>query len=191
MEEKRFNPQNLERLNNPERIKDFPPNELIKYAELNNPEVMIDLGAGTGFFSAQFAEKFPECKVYACDISEIMVDWMIDNILPDYDNIVPMKMEDNQVPIDDEMADFLFTVNLHHELDSPEKTLKECYRLLKPGGKIAVSDWKKEDTGKGPSLDIRYEPKEVKKQLEEAGFINIDEHISFPNNFLLLAEKED
>jgi len=64
-------------------------------------------------------------------------------------------------------------------------------RLLKPKGKIAISDWKKKKTKYGPPIELRYKPNEVKKQLLETGFGNINIDTGFQNNFLIIAEKQD
>lgn len=191
MDNKNFNPQKLEKLNNPLRINEFPPELIVQRAKLENPKVIIDLGAGTAFYSVHFAQMFKNCTIYACDISDIMIRWMDSNIVPDYNNIVTMIMDENHVPLEDSIADFLFMVNLHHELDSPEKTLTECYRLLKPDGAIAVSDWKKEKTSHGPSINKRYEPETIKRQLLKAGFISVDIYRDFPQNNLLIAKKQN
>jgi ubiquinone/menaquinone biosynthesis C-methylase UbiE len=190
MEEKRFNPANLERLNNPEREKEFPLDVILYKTKIELPEVIVDLGAGTGFFSIPFAEEFPDSRIYACDISDKMVNWLKENVASKYKNIIPLKMDDSKVPLNSSTADFLFMVNLHHELDNPEETLMECHRLLKSKGKIAISDWRKEIMDHGPSIEIRYEPDEVKAQLLNTGFQNIIIDINFPNNFLIIAEKQ-
>ncbi|MDA3780272.1 MAG: class I SAM-dependent methyltransferase [Bacteroidales bacterium] len=189
MEEKRFNPNKLDKLNDPIRLKALPPEFIVKKVALENPKIIIDLGAGTGFFSAAFAEIYKQSRVYACDISVIMVNWMKENISPKYENIIPLKMEDNSVPLNTGIADFLFMINLHHELDSPEKTLNECFRLLKHKGKIAISDWKKEKTEHGPSIELRYSPNKIKEQLLVAGFTKINIHTELQNNYLITGEK--
>jgi len=58
-------------------------------------------------------------------------------------------------------------------------------------GKIAISDWKKEKTEHGPSIELRYETKEVEEQLIVAGFNKISIHTELPNNFLIIAEKHE
>ena len=184
-----FDPKKLQKLNNPERLKMFPIKDVITLLELKNPEAIIDLGAGTGFFSIPFAESFPECVIFACDISPVMIDWIEQNVLPTHDNIRAIIMKNNDVPLENEFADFLFMVNLHHELDEPLETLKECFRLIKPYGKIAISDWKKEKTEFGPPLEHRCEPADVLEQLSKSGFLNINVHKHFQNNFLITAQK--
>jgi ubiquinone/menaquinone biosynthesis C-methylase UbiE len=189
MEDKVFDPTNLAKLNNPIRFNELPPEFIINMAAIKKPEVIIDLGAGTGFYSTPFAEIYKLCKIYACDISDVMINWIQENISPKYDNIIPLKMDENNVPLNNNIADFLFMINLHHELNSPDKMLNECYRLLKPQGKIAISDWKKEKTMYGPPIEFRYHANDIKKQLVVAGFKKIDIYSELLNNFLIIAEK--
>ncbi len=189
MESRRFDPRKLERLNDPKRTEIFPVKKIITLLKINKPEVIIDLGAGTGFFSIPFAKNFKQCKVYACDISKTMIDWMKENVASKYNNILPLKMKDSAIPLDDGVADFLFMVNLHHELYHPEKTLKECYRLLKPKGKLAISDWKKEKTEHGPPMEIRYTPEKVKEQLHAAGFSKFKMYEGTATHFMIMAGK--
>lgn len=189
MDERKFDPKKLNKLNNPERIKEFPLELILKETKISNPGVIIDLGAGTAFFSIPFARIFRNCRIYACDILDFMIDWMNSNIVSENRNIIPLKMNETQVPLEKETADLLFMVNLHHELDDPEAILRESYRLLKQNGSIAISDWRKEETEMGPSIEIRYEEETVKRQLQTAGFENIRIYRDFPNNFLILGEK--
>jgi ubiquinone/menaquinone biosynthesis C-methylase UbiE len=189
MEDKKFNPKKLNQLNNPKRYKQLAPEYIIEKAGLENPNVIIDLGAGTGFYSTPFAEIYKKCEIYACDISAIMIDWVQENITSKYANIKALKMEENHVPLKNKIADFLFMINLHHELDDPIKTLYECNRLLKSKGKIAISDWKKEKTAHGPSLELRYDVEEVKAQLLAAGFEKISIYTELSSNYLIVAEK--
>lgn len=45
-------------------------------------------------------------------------------------------MEERAVPLEDGLADLVYMINLHHELEAPEEILNESYRLLKENGKI-------------------------------------------------------
>ncbi len=189
MEQKRFDPAKLDRLNAPERIRNFPVLEIMEILKLNDPQIVIDLGAGTAFYSIPIAEKFKDCKVIATDISDIMIDWMKEQIVPQFPNIHTLKMEDYRLDIPDQTADFLFMVNLHHELDSPELTLQESYRVIKNGGYIAISDWRKEPSEKGPSFELRYETEKVIDQLISNGFQLVSCQTDYPDNFVIIGKK--
>lgn len=189
MSNKRFNPAKLEKLNNPDRVKELPIDFLSHKAGLENPKVIIDLGAGTGLFSKALAEFHKTSTVYAFDVSPVMVDWMKENVAPDFDRVVPRLMDDASIDMDDEVADFLLMVNLHHEIDNPINTIAESYRLIKRGGSIAISDWRKEEMEKGPSFDIRVSPDEIKSQLEDVGFTEVQIFDQFRFNYLVVARK--
>jgi len=189
MNHKKFNPQKLEKLNNPERYKALPPEFIMGKIGIESSNTIIDIGAGTGFFSIPFAQKYEQSKIYACDISDTMLNWMEQNITDKYPNIIPLKMEESSVPLESNIADIVFMINLHHELKEPEVMLKDCYRLLKDKAKIAISDWKKKRTEHGPSLEIRYKPETVKEQLLAAGFQQVQIFEELESNFLVIAQK--
>lgn len=189
MSGKRFNPAKLAKLNNPERIAELPASFLQEKAALVEPQVVIDLGAGTGLFSRALADYFPHCTVYAYDISEVMVNWMQHNVVPDYPRVIPRLMADGQVPEADGMADFLLMVNLHHEIDNPLATLEESFRLVKAGGAIAISDWRKEKMAHGPSEKIRVSAAVVQHQLQDVGFLKVKIYTEFRYNYLVIGHK--
>ncbi len=189
MAEKKFDPKKLHKLNNPERLSDIPTEYIWNKINLVKPEVFVDIGAGTGFFSVPFLNYVWNGKIFACDTSGIMIQWMKDNICPRYPNIVPLQMEESAVPLEDGIADLVYMINLHHELDRPETILEESFRILKNNGAIFIVDWKKEDTSEGPPLHIRYLPEQVKDQLAGAEFRNVDIYNEMSKHFLVVAEK--
>ena len=191
MNTKLFDPKKFEKLNDPIRLEHLPPVFIKEKLGINDARVILDIGAGTGFFSLHFANMFLDSKVYACDISEFMVSYMKDKVVPVNSRIHPMIMEHDTIPLGDGLADLIVMINLHHEIEDPQTILSECYRLLKPGGKIAISDWKKEYTGHGPALEIRFEIDEVEAQLEHAGFTGIKSFDELRYNFLVIAEKHN
>ena len=69
------------------------------------------------------------------------------------------------------------------------KNLQECYRILKKGGYLAISDWRKEQSEKGPSFELRYDPITVMAQLLSAGFNMIFNSGDYPDNFIIIAVK--
>nr|MDA3808888.1 class I SAM-dependent methyltransferase [Spirochaetaceae bacterium] len=95
---KLFDPKKLNKLNNPERLKDLPPEYIWNKLNLDNPECIIDIGAGTGFYSVPFLNLMGKGIVYSCDISEIMINWLKENICKDYSGIVPLLIKNASVP---------------------------------------------------------------------------------------------
>jgi ubiquinone/menaquinone biosynthesis C-methylase UbiE len=83
-------------------------------------------------------------------------------------------MEESKTQLDDNTADFVFMITLHHELEEPVGLMKECRRILKPGGKPLIADWRKDDTESGGApLHHRIEPELAMSHLEVTGFEDI------------------
>lgn len=189
MDDRKFDPKKLAKLNNVQRLKDIPVEWIWKTMDLGNPDVLVDIGAGTGFFSIPFVEMTTRGKVYACDISDVMLDWIRENISPGTPAVIPLKMDETRVNLPSESADFVYMICLHHELDAPMALLKECHRLLKPDGKIAIVDWRKVEMEMGPPVEIRCDTATVEKHLLDAGFIDVHSHLDLEKHFLVGAEK--
>ena len=189
LENKKFDPEKLERLNSPIRLKQIPPESILSNIQITNPEVIVDLGAGTGLFSRAFSGMYPKCLIYACDISPIMINWIKEN-LNEYPNIVPVLTKENSVPLETSIADIIVLINLYHELDDYLNTLKECKRILKKGGVIAISDWKKEKMVNGPPFEIRIDKTVVKEHLTISGFRDIKIFNNLEFNYLLIAAND-
>lgn len=140
MSEKKFDHQKLHILNDPERLKDIPLDYIWNKLNLDKPEVLVDIGVGTGFFSVHLLQYAKGAKIYACDTSETMLEWMQTNICPQYPDILPTKMQENEIPLEDGNADLVYILNLHHELDDPQLLLAEAYRVLKSKRTLFIVD---------------------------------------------------
>ncbi|MBU1194917.1 MAG: methyltransferase domain-containing protein [Proteobacteria bacterium] len=187
MNEKKFDPKKLAKLNNPQRLVDIPPDYIWTKLHIKKPDTFIEIGAGTAFFSVAFFEKFKPSALYACDVSEVMVNYIKEHVSLKFPDIIPVKTEESAVPLDSGIADLVFMINLHHELDTPSASVKEAYRLLKPDGQVFIVDWKKKDMLQGPPTHIRCLPEEVKQQMTDAGFKNITIHHELEKHFLVIG----
>ena len=190
MSDKKFDPKKLRKLNDPQRLVDIPPSLVCSRLSLKNPDVLVEIGAGTAFFSVAFHQHLNASTTYACDLSATMISWMEDNITPQYSRIIPVKSEESSVPLNNEVADLVFMINLHHELEDQSLVVQEAFRLLKPEGEIFIVDWKKEEMPQGPPVEIRCMPEQVETQLEKSGFLQIRSYDDMPKHFLVVGKKQ-
>jgi len=189
MTEKKFDPKKLQKLNDPQRLNDIPPDYILGKLDTEKPEVLVEIGAGTAFFCIAFLQRLKPSAIYACDVSEIMVNWMDENVTPAHPEIVALKTEEHSVPLGDGIADLVFMINLHHELENPFLTVEEARRLLKPGGEIFIVDWKKKEMPDGPPVEIRCLPDEVRDQLVASGYTGVAVFDDLPKHFLVVGKK--
>lgn len=188
MEEIKFAPSKLEKLNNPERLKMQDPDLFWPVLGLKDPKVIVDIGTGTGFFAVELLKKAPTAKVYGLDIAPVMLEWIKAN-RPEFKtgHLVPLAMTEDAVPLQDGLADLVVMINLHHELHNPQGVLSECRRVLKSGGRLMVLDWKPTETPMGPPPSIRVQPRTVLDQVAAAGFLEGSEHFLYDYFFVITA----
>lgn len=190
MGHQKFNIEKLEKLNDPGRADTLKPDVMWEALDLKSPEVILEIGAGTGFFARRFAAMAPGAIVYASDIEPRMIEWMREHLEEvSAGTIVPLLSEETAVPVEDGIADIVVMINLHHELADPVATYAEANRVLHPGGRILVADWADRETPRGPSLAIRASTAHLRETLELAGFVDVGFHEGLPWHHLATATK--
>lgn len=186
----RFDSAKLMRLNDPERFETLPPAVLWQAMGVPDPRVIVEIGAGTGMFASAFSALAPGATVYAVDAEPAMVEWMQSNRPEVRDGrIVPALAQATGVPLENDLADIVFMINLHHELVDPTATYLEAKRVLRPGGRILVADWAPVETPKGPPLKVRVTAETLSAHLTAAGFGDVSIHKGLAWHSLVTATR--
>ncbi len=186
----KFDVKKLDRLRDPDRLQSQNPEAIWSIVGGGQMRVVVDIGAGLGFFAIPFSRHLPQGRVIACDISAEMLSHLRDVLREEgVSNVEPLQSAEVAIPLPDGEADLVFMANLHHELDHPEASLAECRRLLRPGGRLAIVDWKPQETPTGPPAHIRIPEATVRRQLEAAGFADVQSSPILPYHYLLTATK--
>lgn len=177
----KFDIAKLEKLNDPGRFETLQPDAMWQALGLDEPHVLVEIGAGTGMFAAEFSRRAPGVTVYAADTVPEMVAWMRENRSEVAEGrVVPVLSEEGSVPLDPGIADGVVMINLHHELAKADAIYAEALRLLRPGGRVLVVDWAPEDTPKGPPVAVRATSGDLEGFLRRAGFAEVKVHDVLP-----------
>lgn len=190
MTHEKFDPAKLDKLNDPVRLARMEPPRIWAAAGIANPAVIVEIGAGTGIFAEAFATFAPSATVYAVDTEALMIEWMERHRAPKLGGrLVPVAATDTGVPLPGGAADAVFMIDLHHELASPDATYAEAHRLLAPGRKVVVVDWRRDSEPGGPPQEIRASEAEIAATLERAGFGQVRTHEGPARHSLITAVK--
>ncbi|MCX7710173.1 MAG: methyltransferase domain-containing protein [Clostridia bacterium] len=100
-------------------------------------QVAADIGAGTGFVTEGLISN--GLSVIAIDESEAMLSQM-KNRFAGIDSIEYHVGESEALPLADESVDYVFANMYLHHVESPKAALKEMARILKPGGRLVLTD---------------------------------------------------
>jgi ubiquinone/menaquinone biosynthesis C-methylase UbiE len=178
------------RLDIPGRINELKPLELMRnVAQVKKGMVCVDLACGTGTLALPMAELAGVAgTVYAVDRSAKMLEHLWHKIPPG--NIVTVESDVANTGLDAGIADFCLMAFILHEVEKPELIIAEAARLLKPGARAMVVEWREDKDSPGPSSQVRVKKANLARLFEENGFFNYDFVNWSDNYYAALAVKK-
>ena len=171
-----------------ERIEEEEPDVALKVLQIPKGAAVADIGAGSGYITVRLSKLVgPTGTVYANDVQPQMLEILrrrlgrekITNV-----TLVQGTVEDPKLP--PASVDLQIMVDVYHEFSQPQAMLRRLREALKPGGRLVLLEYRKED----PSIPIRPEHKmsvaEAKMEVEAEGFTLAKVDETLPRQHILI-----
>jgi len=150
------------------------PIKNLKQFGLREDMVVVDLGAGTGFYSIPAAQMVPMGKVYAIEIQKDFLTTIrnkikekkLDNIECFWGNVEKI----GGTKMGDKIADAVIASNVFFQIDNKEKFIEEMKRILKSEGKVLFIDWS-DNSPTNSNLKKIVSKARTREMFEKKGFI--------------------
>lgn len=116
---------------------------------------MLDIGAGTGYFSIP-AASLTTGTVYALDTEPAMLDMMRGRAQEQgITNVKVLEGVLEQLPFQDETVDRVIASLILHITDQLEESISQIARVLRPGGRCLCLEWQEDPSEKRVSRPNR------------------------------------
>lgn len=150
------------------------PEKNLKVFGLVDGEVVVDLGAGTGFYAILAANLNKNGNVYAVDV------------VKDYLETIKNKAKENGIKnlecvwgniekiggtkLGDQIADKVIASNVLFQVEDKDSFLEEMKRILKKGGEVMLIDWADGESPIGPSVTHCVTKEKALSLMQKKGF---------------------
>jgi SAM-dependent methyltransferase len=171
-----------------EREEEEAPDVALNVLKIPKGASVADIGAGSGYITVRLAARVgPNGRVFANDVQPQMLnilgrrlsDARITNV-----TLIEGTLDDPRLPPGS--VDLALMVDVYHELSQPQAMLRRLRESLKPGGRLVLLEYRKED----PAVPIKPEHKmsvaDAKMEVEAEGFTlsKVDE--ALPRQHILI-----
>jgi predicted methyltransferase len=177
-------------LERPERVQQERTDLLIENLELKPTDHVVDLGAGSGYFTFRIAPLVPKGKVYAVDISPQMLGIVRAKMQKqDYQNVETVHSTITDLKLENNLADCVLIVDAYHEFSHPMEMGKAIYNTLKPGGKLVLIEYRMEDPGIPIKKLHKMSEKQAIKELSATGLEWVKTSEALPQQHFIVFRK--
>jgi ubiquinone/menaquinone biosynthesis C-methylase UbiE len=188
-----FNPAYLFYLESERRDAWQKPQEVLAALRLAPNAVVADIGAGGGYFTVRFARHLNAGgRVYAVDVQDVMIDQLRQRVRDEgLSNVEVVKGAFNGPGLPPASCDLCFFSSVYGEIEDRAGYLQKVRHCLKPGGHVAVLEYRPAEMAPGPPHQIRLGAEQIAQEFKTAGFELAEEFDFLPReSFQIFREAQ-
>ncbi len=164
----------IKRFESPERDAYQQPEKVLAYIGDVSDKAILDIGAGSGYFSVRFAKK--GARVIAGDVDDEFLNYIKKRVKEeDLDSLIEVrKLPYDSPALKSEEVDKVLIVNTYHHIEDRPVYFAKVLDGIKQDGELIVIDFFKKDLPIGPPTDHKISREKVVEELKQAGFRTFD-----------------
>jgi cyclopropane fatty-acyl-phospholipid synthase-like methyltransferase len=162
------------------------PARVIDALALKPGQIVADVGAGTGYFSTRLARAAAAPTVFAVDIEPAMVAHLTQRAAREGLANLRAVQASAASPNLPAPVDVVLVVDTFHHIGSRAAYFSAVRGLLRPGGRVAIIDFRKDAPGEGPPAHFRFTPEQISTEMEAAGYVLDARHDFLPRQHFLV-----
>jgi ubiquinone/menaquinone biosynthesis C-methylase UbiE len=180
--------QGADWLERSERDQEEAPDIALNVLKIPKGASVADIGAGSGFITERLSARVgPTGRVFANDLQPQMLQILSRRLAQrNITNVTLVQGTIDDPKLDPASVDLEIMVDVYHELSQPQAMLRRLRAALKPGGRLVLLEYRKED----PTIPIKFEHKmsvsEAKMELEAEGFTLAKVDEALPRQHILI-----
>lgn len=178
----------IERFESAERDAYQQPEKVLEYLGNIQGKMIMDIGAGSGYFSVKLAEK--GAKVIAADVDDEFQEFLNDRI--EKNNL--KNIETRKIPYDSPKlkaaeVDMVFIVNVYHHIENRPEYFTKVKKGTKPDGELVIIDFYKSEIPVGPPLSHKLPIDVVVNELKKANYTSFNVNVDLlPYQYIIKAK---
>jgi cyclopropane fatty-acyl-phospholipid synthase-like methyltransferase len=129
--------------------------------------------------------KTPGVAVFAVDIEPKMVEYLKKRAASEQLTNVTAVLAGASSANLPEPVDVILVVDTYHHLPNRPTYFRDLRKSLKPGGRIAIVDFRK-DAPEGPPVHFRFTPQQIQDEMKQAGYQLDASHDFLPRQHFLI-----
>lgn len=178
----------INRFESKERDEYQQPHKVMQYLGDINGKAIMDIGAGTGYFSVKLAKH--GANVIAADVNDEFQTFLKKRIEDNkIENITLRKIPFDSPDLKDNEVDMVLIVNTYHHIDNRAEYFAKVKKGTKNNGELVVIDFFKTDVPMGPPTDHKVSIDEVIAELKKAGYTSFEVNVDLvPYQFIIKAK---
>jgi len=178
----------IERFESPERDAYQHPQKVLNYLGDIQDQTIMDIGAGSGYFSLKLAAQ--GAHVIAADVDDEFLKYIQNRIEKDHlQHIETRKIPYDSPNLKDEEVDKVLIVNTYHHIENRIDYFAKVKRGTKPDGELVIIDFYKVELPVGPSVDHKIAMDDVINELKKAGYTSLEVNADLlPYQYIIKAK---